>query len=322
MNKQTNLWTNKYFVGVAAVAACILWGSAFPVLKVTYAELGLGPDDTASRVVLAGGRFLLAALLLFGFTKWILRRPVGITREYVGPVVILGLLQTGLQYYFFYNGIAFTEGVKGAVLNAVGNFFVVIAAHFIYRDDRINPGKLVGIATGFAGIVLINWHGQAGISWGMTFRGEGFLVLSSLVSTAGTFQAKRLGRTLDPVLINGYQLLFGSLVLLAVGVPGVVGRSPQFTPLFWGLFMYSAALSAAAFSLWYYLLKYNKAGEITLYRFVIPVSGAVLSALVLPGESLSPAALVALALVAFGIAAVNRWRKPETSPLDRDKFPE
>jgi hypothetical protein len=45
MNKQTNLWTNKYFVGVAAVAACILWGSAFPVLKVTYAELGLGPDE-------------------------------------------------------------------------------------------------------------------------------------------------------------------------------------------------------------------------------------------------------------------------------------
>ena len=248
MNKQTNLWTNKYFVGVAAVAACILWGSAFPVLKVTYAELGLGPEDTASRVVLAGGRFLLAALLLFGFTKWILRRPVGITREYVGPVVILGLLQTGLQYYFFYNGIAFTEGVKGAVLNAVGNFFVVIAAHFIYRDDRINPGKLVGIATGFAGIVLINWHGQAGISWGMTFRGEGFLVLSSLVST----QVPSKQSAWAELSIRSDQWVPAALWIpspLAVGVPEVVGRSPQFTPLFWGLFMYSAALSAAAFSL-------------------------------------------------------------------------
>ena len=97
---------------------------------------------------------------------------------------------------------------------------------------------------------------------------------------------------------------------------------PPVYPAVLGAVHVPAALSAAAFSLWYYLLKYNKAGEITLYRFVIPVSGAVLSALVLPGESLSPAALVALALVAFGIAAVNRWRKPETSPLDRDKFPE
>lgn len=322
MKQQPNLWTNKYFVGAAAIFACILWGSAFPVLKVTYAELGLGAGDSASRVVLAGGRFFLAALLLFAFIRWVLRRPLGLSREYIIPVLTLGLFQTGLQYFFFYNGLAFTGGVKGAVLNAVGNFLVVIFAHFLYEDDRINPGKLIGIVTGFAGIILINWHGHEGFSWSMSFRGEGFLILSGLASVAGTFQAKRLGRSLDPVLINAYQLFFGALLLLAVGVPGVAGRIPRFTGLFWILFVYSAVLSAAAFSIWYYLLKYNRAGEVTLYRFVIPVSGALLSALVLPEESLTPAAVVALGLVAFGIGAVNYWRKTDATPLDRDKFPE
>lgn len=320
MSKQKTLWTNKYFVALAAVIACILWGSAFPVLKITYAELGLTAEDTASRVVLAGGRFLLAALLLFALLKWGFRQSTTVQREYVVPVVTLGLFQTGLQYYFFYNGLAFTGGIKGAVLNAIGNFFVVIFAHFLYDDDRLNPGKIIGIITGFAGIVLINWHGAAGFSWSMSFRGEGFLILSGLASVVGTFQAKKLGRSLNPVLINAYQLLFGSLVLLVVGVPGVIGREVQFTSLFWGLFVYSAILSAAAFSIWYYLLKYNRAGEVTIYRFVIPVSGSLLSALLLPNERLTSAAVISLVLVAFGIGAVNHW-KTINAPLDRDKFP-
>jgi len=319
MMKQAKLWTNKYFVALSATIACVLWGSAFPVLKITYAELGLTGDDTASRVVLAGGRFLLAALLLFALLKIVFRQSIRLEKEYILPVLSLGIFQTGLQYFFFYNGLAFTGGIKGAVLNALGNFLVVIFAHFIYKDDRLNPGKIIGIITGFAGIVLINWHGAAGFSWSMSFRGEGFLVLSGLAGVVGTFQAKKLGRSLNPVLINAYQLLFGSLVLLFVGLPGVVGREVELAGLFWGLFLYSAFLSAAAFSIWYYLLKYNRAGEVTVYRFMIPVSGTLLSALLLPDERLTPAALLSLALVAFGIRAVNYWKTRQT-PLDRDKL--
>ena len=144
-------------------------------------------------------------------------------------------------------------------------------------------------------------------------------MLSGLAGVVGTFQAKKLGRSLNPVLINAYQLLFGSLVLLFVGLPGVVGREVELTGLFWVLFLYSAFLSAAAFSIWYYLLKYNRAGEVTVYRFMIPVSGTLLSALLLPDERLTPAALLSLALVAFGIRAVNYWKTRQT-PLDRDKL--
>ncbi len=70
-------------------------------------------------------------------------------------------------------------------------------------------------------------------------------------------------------------------------------------------------LSAAAFSIWYTLLRHNKAGgEITLYRFVIPISGSLLSALVLPGEDFTLSVLFALILVASGLIAVNyRGRK-------------
>lgn len=62
---RTKIFTNKYVVAILAIIACVLWGSAFPVLKVTYSELGLDSSDTLSRVLLAGGRFLLASLMVF-----------------------------------------------------------------------------------------------------------------------------------------------------------------------------------------------------------------------------------------------------------------
>jgi drug/metabolite transporter (DMT)-like permease len=105
--------------------------------------------------------------------------------------------------------------------------------------------------------------------------------------------------------VNAYQLTLGSLLLLVLGVPALLQEGLQTTPLFWALFIYSALLSAAAFSIWYTLLKHNKAGEITIYRFMIPISGAVLSALLLPAERFTASILAALLFVAAGIAAVN-----------------
>ncbi len=304
-----NLWTNKYFAAVMAVIACILWGSAFPVLKVTYAELGLGPQDVSERMLIAGARFFLAGLMVFAVQKLLLREPVQVPRGQLPSLLLLGLAQTGLQYYFFYNAIAVVSGIKGAILNAVGNFFVVVIAHFLYTNDRLNFGKVLGLITGFAGIALVNWGPGTAISWEFTLRGEGFMILAGLTSAFGTFAAKGLGRSLNPVTVNGYQLTLGSLLLLALGGPALVQGSLRTTPLFWVLFLYSALLSAAAFSIWYTLLKHNKAGEITIYRFAIPISGATLSALFLPGERFTLSIFAALVLVALGIAAVNSWER-------------
>lgn len=207
------------------------------------------------------------------------------------------------------------SGIKSAILNSVGNFWVVIFAHFIYPDDRLNPGKVLGLIAGFAGIVLVNWQPNTTLGWIFSLRGEGFLVLAGLTSALGTFWAKSLSKTLNPVTINAYQLTLGSLLLVALGMPALVDGSLKLTPLFWALFVYSAFLSAAAFSIWYTLLKYNKAGEVTIYRFVIPISGAILSALLLPDEKLTFSILLALVLVAAGISAVNYWQRPSGQAL-------
>ncbi len=73
--------------------------------------------------------------------------------------------------------------------------------------------------------------------------------------------------------------------------------------------LYLAFLSAAAFSLWTVLLKYNPMGRVTVFNFLIPVFGSLLSVIFLKDSLWNVNTLFALLLVCAGIYLVNREPK-------------
>ncbi|MDY0406837.1 DMT family transporter [Virgibacillus sp. 179-BFC.A HS] len=298
-----DILTKKWVVICIAVFCAILWGSAFPVLKISYTEMQMAPDDTIAKIVFAGIRFLLAGLALLIGMLLVSRSALKVTRRQVRFLIIFGIIQTALQYFFFYNGLAHTSGMQGAILSSSGTFFTVLLAHFFYRNDRLNIPKTIGLVAGFAGIVVANW-GES-FQFAFHLNGEGFMILAALTGAIGTIMGKEMAVGIHPFALTGYQLTIGSLALLLVGLPQMQPHAIVFTPLGWGLLIYSAFLSAAAFALWYSILKYNKAGEISIYKFVTPVSGAILSAIFIEGETLNMAILAGVALVAVGISAIN-----------------
>lgn len=307
MNKSNllqHLLTNKFWAASIAVFCSILWGSAFPVLKISYVELGISLGDLAAKIVFAGIRFLLSAIILLTMMIIIDREKVKIKINYIPYVFGLGLLSTSLQYFFFYNGLANTSGMKAAILSSSGIFFVVLFAHFIYENDQLDWRKIIGLVIGFSGIILANWGADLAVQF--TFFGEGFLLLSGIVSAFGTFLAKRLSMDIHPFTLTGWQMFFGSILLLAVGTPYLREGAMTFTPLATWLLVYSAFLSAIAFALWFSLLKYHKAGEISYYKFVVPIAGAALSSIFLSSERFTWNILLALCLVSSGIVVVNR----------------
>src|SRR5665648_153716 len=308
--------TNKYWIIIIALFCAVLWGSAFPVLKVSYVELGISPDDRSAIIVLAGIRFFLASLLIFLLLVVGIRQSPKVKWKIFPQLFLLGVLQISLMYFLFYNGLAHTTGMKGAILSSAGIFFVVVLAHFVYVDDRLDWRKLIGLIAGFAGIILINSgkHLSLDFSW----QGEGFMLLSGLVSALGTILAKRISKQVHPFVLTAWQMLLGSLLLIAVGLPGLNPNAMVFTNKAWVLLFYSAFLSATAFSLWYALLKYNKAGEISVYKFMTPVSGAILSALFIPGEHLTMNLFMALGLFALGVIIVNYQRRLPKEALLRE----
>ncbi|MBV1733841.1 MAG: DMT family transporter, partial [Hydrogenophaga sp.] len=137
-----------------------------------------------------------------------------------------------------------------------------------------------------------------------TLLGEGFIVIAAFVLSAASIYGKRVSQRLDPMVMTAWQLAIGGLVLLLGGLAGggaITG---------WGvgslaLLGYMAVLSAAAFALWAALLKHNRVGQVTVFNFLIPVFGALLSALFLGETVLEWRNLIALALVCLGIWLVT-----------------
>lgn len=298
------IFENKASKIAIAVLCCVLWGSAFPVLKISYKELSITSIDKPELLALGGLRFFIAAILLVVFTKFVIKQSLNIGKKNIMKLVALGFFQTAFYYYLFYNGVANTTGTKGAIIGTLETFFTVILAHFVYTNDRIDLNKSIGIVTGFIGIVIANFGKDFGAS--VSFLGEGLLALSCLMGAISSIMVKEFAKSIHPFVITSYQMLFGALMMMGVGYGQ--GASLSFNLISGSLLIYSALLSSVAFSLWFTLLKYNNAGEISLYRFLIPISGAILSAIFV-GESFTIYTFLALILVVSGIIAVNLRKK-------------
>ncbi len=295
---------------IIALLCCLLWGSAFPTVKTLYDLTGIG-SDYGVKILLAGVRFLIAGvMILLYFSIRNRKSPFLKTAVAWRQVLFLGLTQTAFMYGFYYIGIYNTTGVKSSILSQSSIFLVVILSHFIYHDDRMHSGKWIGLAMGLLGIIAVNFNAlsSSGGLIDFSLKGEGFIMISTLFSTVSTFMVKSFGKKISPVLLNGWQITLGGLILTTIGL--VTANEPLIinTPTAWALLLYSAVISSGAFTMWYILLQHNKASELAMIRFSIPVFGSILSALILQGESLTIYIVISLLLVAVGIYQCNKPR--------------
>lgn len=300
----SSVFTDRRVVFACATLCCLLWGSAFPAIKAGYALLDIAASDIASQMLFAGYRFTLAGLVLLIYAGWS-GRPLRLGPGQTRQVLLLGATQTALQYVFFYIGLAHATGVKSSIMNATSTFFSVLLAHLIYADDRLTTRKALGCLIGFAGVIVVNVvGGGAGLDLDFSLLGEGAIVVAALVLAGATIYGKRVSQRLDAVVMTGYQLTIGGVMLCLVGF-GFGGAVTDFDLQSGALLIYMALLSSVAFAVWSILLKYNPVGQVAIFHFLIPVFGVVLSALLLGENMLAWKNLVALCCVALGIWLVT-----------------
>lgn len=305
-------FSNRRVVFLLASFCCLLWGSAYPAIKNGYAMFSIQATDIPSKMVFAGYRFLFAGLLLLVMAVVNRRDIRSLTWMNVREICLLGLTQTTIQYVFFYVGLAYTSGVKGSILNATGTFFSVLMAHFIYRNDRLSLNKAIGCLIGFAGVMVVNFNKDL-LDFNFSLLGEGFVVIAAFVLSAATIYGKKVSQTMDSIVLTGYQLTVGGVVLVLAGY-FTGGSLTGFTLKSTALLFYMVLLSSAAFALWTILLKYNRVGLVTVFNFLVPVFGALLSAIFLGETILEWKNVGALALVCSGIWLVTRDTPSRAAP--------
>ena len=300
--KDKTIFMQKFAVVVLLATICdLLWGSAFPCIKLGYKFFSISSDDTASQIFFAGLRFTLAGLLVIIFMSFVKRRfLVPRSIKTLGRISLLSCFQTILQYILFYIGLAHTNGVKGSIIEASNVFIARFVASLIFKQEKLTTKKLIGSLIGFIGVVIINLKG-------LTFDlniGDMCVFMSTFAYAVSSVLLKRYSTEEDTVMMSGYQFLFGGIIMTLIGLL-MGGKLTVFTSQGIVLLVYLAFISAMAYSLWAILLTYNPISKVAVMGFLNPVFGVILSAIILnEGDIINLRSIVALILVCVGICVV------------------
>ena len=309
MNKNKSLLEKPTMVVIVAVLCCLLWGSAFPCIKLGYQLFDIPSGDSSSQILFAGIRFTLAGILVILAGSIMQGKLLKPSKAAIPKVLKLCMFQTVLQYIFFYIGLAHITGVKGSIVNAVNVFFTILVSCLLFRLEKLDRQKLIGCIIGFAGVIIVNLGGEFDMSF--TILGDGFLMISAFAYALSSVLIKIYGKDENPVMLSGYQFAAGGLIMILAGL-AMGGRLNAVT--FQGilLLLYMAFISAGSYTLWSLLLKYNPVSKVAVFGFCTPIFGVILSAIIL-GESTSfqLKTLIALMFVCVGIIIVNYKKKQE-----------
>jgi drug/metabolite transporter (DMT)-like permease len=182
-------------------------------------------------------------------------------------------------------------------------------AHIFMADDKLNRRKAFFISLGIAGIAILSVSRNPWSTSGTVEEFWGILILlaSTASSAAGNIVVAKNNRKIHPLVLNSAQLFIGGVCLFAISIP-IEGVPTTTYPVdFYVSLLWLSMLSAVAFSIWFTLLKEPsvKVSELNIWKFIIPVFGAILSWLMLPGESPELVSVIGMALVAVSIVLFN-----------------
>jgi drug/metabolite transporter (DMT)-like permease len=137
------------------------------------------------------------------------------------------------------------------------------------------------------------------------------LVTGNLAGSYGNILVSKNRLGIAPVFLNAVQIFMGGVMILIVSfffeeVTIIAKPLPYYAALGWLSF-----LSAAAFSLWFIVLSRPeiKVSEINVWKFIIPLLGAILSWLIIANEGPGWNTISGMLLIALAILVMYGRRK-------------
>ncbi|QZE14691.1 DMT family transporter [Halosquirtibacter laminarini] len=296
MKKEQLLGSN-----LMAIVACLLWSTAFVGIKI-------GIQYTPP-LQFAGIRFMLSGLLIFPFIPN-KSKIISTIRAHWRYMLLLALMQTVIHYALFYQGVSLIPSSMSAIIIGMGPMFVSLVSHFFSESDRMTRDKWISIILGIIGVIFVVFGKQKDsttVNGFLTLVGVTLLLLTNLNSGFVNVLVKSKTAKIPPLLLTMFTMFVGGVGLFVAGVSvegfaGFVFPAPYYYSLAWLSF-----LSAAAFSLWFTILQRPEVqvSEINLWKFLIPVSGAILSWVILPNEYPTLLAIIGMCFTAASLLWMN-----------------
>lgn len=291
-------FSNRYICALTAILCTLLWGTAYPLIKLSYADMNI--VTTPDKLLFAGLRFFIAGLMVFAVCLVMRKNVFDIEKSRAPKILLYSLLLTVFHYTFNYIGVSNASATKTSVLSAFSAFLGVLLAPIFFKNEKLTKRKIIGCIFGALGVIIVNLSFFSGT---FTFLGEGFVLIATICSAVGSLYGKTVskGKIFE---VTAWQLFVGGAILCVVSLI----FSAHITFTLKGVFelLFLAFVSAASFSLWTALLVYNDAGNIMIYNLLIPIFGTMWSYIILgEDEIFNPLYIMSLVLITLGIVLVN-----------------
>ncbi|WP_346859469.1 DMT family transporter [uncultured Draconibacterium sp.] len=288
-----------------AIVACWLWSTAFVGVKI-----GL---ENHTPLQFAGVRFFISGILIFLY--------FGKPKQYLAElkanirfILLLSVVQIFAQYALFYSGINLVPSSLAAMIIGSQPLFIAVVAHFSFHNDKMTPLKTASILIGVVGIAIITLgRSKVEMKGELELLGIALLLINNLVSGYSNVIIAKSSKTVSPVVLSSTSLIIGGIMLSVVSVPLEGIHLGPFPPKYWYALAWLSFLSAAAITIWYSLLKRPgiKVSILNVWKFLIPVSGAALSWIIMKNEKPDFVSIFGMAIIATSLLALNYANRRE-----------
>jgi drug/metabolite transporter (DMT)-like permease len=261
-----------------AIIACLLWSTAYAGIK-----LGLRYDTPFH---FAGIRFIISGLIILPFTVSP-RKYFTIVRENWRVIGLVTLFQIIINYALFYLGLEYVPGALGAIIAGSQPLVTALIAAMLHEGDKLTRRKMVTIVSGISGVVLISAGRQAfHFGTALELLGVGMILIANISLSIGNIIVSLRSRGMHPLVLSSASIFSGGVVLYLISIPVEGFHSGPFPKEYWMILLWLSFMAATAFSIWFTLLQRPGVlvSELNLWKFIIPVVGAVISWLIVPGE--------------------------------------
>lgn len=294
-----------------AIIACLLWSTAYAGIK-----LGLQFDTPFH---FAGIRFIISGLMILPFTV----KPVvyiKMIRDNWKIVTWVTILQIVINYSLFYQGLNLVPGALGAVVYGAQPLIIAIVAAILHKDDKLTRKKIITIIFGISGVILISAGRQAfKLGTELELLGITMILIGNIATATSNVIISLRSRNINPFVLSSSSLFIGGLILYLISIPlEDVPKGPL--PLkYWMILLWLSFMAASAFSIWFKLLQRPgvKVSELNLWKFITPITGAVLSWLLIPDEH--PEWLTISGMIIITVSLIMFYRSIRVIPAELNK---
>jgi drug/metabolite transporter (DMT)-like permease len=272
----------------------LIWSSSF--MWVEFALQEVGPITLVAFRVFFG--------LLFGAVVILFRRiPMPRTLKEWTPLIVLGLTNIAIPFFLISWGQKSIDSGVASILDATVPLFTILVAHFLLHDDKMTTAKVLGLLTGFAGVVVL-MSKDIGTS-NSSLLGQ-LAVIAACIFYAASSIIARVYTEDTPAILRGLSPLVSAAVVM---IPAAfIFEAPlkiPALPITWVALLWMGILgSGLAFIMLFYLIHEIGPTRTTMVTYLFPLGGVTLGVIFL-NETLTWQIVTGAVLIISSLAIAN-----------------